>query len=167
MHTSSVGTAAAALNRASVRYLVVVRLAVVAHGYLRCTADIDLDLEPSNVESAMAALTAFGYRPLAPVVVADFADPATRASRVQDKGLRVFSLWSAEHQATEIDIFVGAPFDFEEAYRRAKMVKILPTPALPVAAIDDLLALKLAAGRPVDLEDVRALEALRRDRGDD
>ncbi|MCU0610921.1 MAG: hypothetical protein MUE60_03920 [Candidatus Eisenbacteria bacterium] len=169
MHMSSVEMVADALNRANVRYLVVGGLAVVAHGYVRFTADIDivLDLEPSNVESAMAALTALGYRPRAPVVLAEFADPVKRASWVQDKGLRVFSLWSAEHQATEIDIFVEEPFDFDEAYRRARMVEILPTLALPVAAIDDLLALKRAAGRPVDLEDVRALEALRTDRGED
>ena len=42
----------------NVRYLVAGGLAVVAHGYLRFTADVDLivDLEPANVTRAVAAL---------------------------------------------------------------------------------------------------------------
>jgi len=169
MRSSSVETIADVLNRADVRYLVVGGLAVVAHGHVRFTADVDivLDLECENVKAAMAALAALGYQPRAPVALADFADPAARASWVQDKGLRVFSLWSADHPATEIDIFVEEPFDFDAAFRRAKMVELLPNLALPVAGIDDLLALKRAAGRPVDLEDLRALEALRRARGEE
>ncbi|MBN1423951.1 nucleotidyl transferase AbiEii/AbiGii toxin family protein [Candidatus Fermentibacteria bacterium] len=169
MHASSVEAIADALSRANVRYLVVGGLAVVAHGHLRFTADIDivLDLKRSNVEAAMTALAALGYRPRAPVALAEFADPAMRASWAREKGLRVFSLWSALYPATEIDIFVEEPFDFTETYRRADLVEILPSLTLPVVAIDDLLALKRAAGRPVDLEDVRALDALRRDRGED
>jgi len=49
-----------ALNRARVRYLVVGGVAVVLHGYLRTTADLDLviDLAPDNALQAVKALTA-------------------------------------------------------------------------------------------------------------
>ena len=47
-----------ALNDANVRYLIVGGLAVVAHGYVRYTADVDivLDLERENTLRAMKAL---------------------------------------------------------------------------------------------------------------
>ena len=66
-----------ALNDANVRYLIVGGLAVVAHGYVRFTQDIDLviQLERENVLRAMNALTAIGYRPLILVDAAQFAAP--------------------------------------------------------------------------------------------
>ena len=58
-----------ALNTEGIRYLVVGGVAVVLHGHLRTTADLDLviQLEPDNVRRAMRALTALGYAPRAPV----------------------------------------------------------------------------------------------------
>jgi hypothetical protein len=40
------------------------------------------------------------------------------------------------------------------------------TVQIPVASLEDLVALKRAAGRPKDLEDVRALEAIASERKD-
>ncbi|HEX2251636.1 MAG TPA: hypothetical protein VHQ65_00040 [Thermoanaerobaculia bacterium] len=56
-----------ALGRAEVRYLVVGGVAVVLHGYLRATADLDLllALDEVNVRRAVSALEALGYRPRA------------------------------------------------------------------------------------------------------
>src|SRR5205814_2241965 len=87
-----------ALAGAPVRYLVVGGVAVVLHGHPRFTADLDLvvGLEPDNVRAAMSALETLGYRPRAPVKMADFADPAIRRQWIADKGLQVFSLWSAQ-----------------------------------------------------------------------
>jgi hypothetical protein len=46
------------LERAGVRYLVVGGVAVVLHGYLRTTLDLDLviQLEPDNLDRALTAL---------------------------------------------------------------------------------------------------------------
>ena len=86
-----------ALNAAGVRYLVVGGVAVVLHGHLRTTADLDLvvQLDRDNVLRAMRALTGLGYRPRAPVAAEAFADEEVRESWVRDKGLTVFSLWSS------------------------------------------------------------------------
>src|SRR5213596_2575549 len=102
MERHSVDAVVEALNAANVRYLVAGGLAVVAHGYVRFTADVDLivDLEPANVVRAVAALESLGYRPRAPVAFAEFADPRKRAEWARDKNLTVFSVHSAQHALT-------------------------------------------------------------------
>jgi len=58
MKIQSIEAVIKALNEAEVRYLVAGGLAVVAHGYLRFTADLDiiLQLEKSNLDRALEAL---------------------------------------------------------------------------------------------------------------
>jgi predicted nucleotidyltransferase len=157
-----------ALGDAGVRYLVVGGVAVVLHGHLRVTADVDLvvQLEPANVLAATKAFAALGFRPRAPVPLEQFADARTRDSWVAEKGLTVFSLWSASMPGTEIDLFVKEPFDFDEAHARALQADVAGV-RIPVAAIDDLVTLKRAAGRPQDQEDIRALLALKGAKPDD
>jgi len=158
----SVETILRALNDADVRYLVVGGVAVVLHGRLRVTADLDLvvQLEPANVGRAIAALERLGFRPRAPVAAASFADEAVRRGWIEQKGLTVFSLWSPGVPGFELDLFVAEPFDFDAAYDRATRVPLRTTHA-PVLSIDDLIAMKRAVGRPQDVDDVAALEALR------
>jgi len=157
-----------ALEEAGVRYLVVGGVATVLHGRLRTTADLDLvlDLERENALRAVRALSGLGYRPRAPVEIEAFADEEARRGWVRDKGLAVFSLWSERFQTLEVDLFVEPPFDFEEAYSRALRVPLGVTEAT-VVGLDDLIDLKKKSGRPIDAEDVAALEALRRGDGDD
>lgn len=111
---------------------------------------------------AIEALGRLDYRPRAPVPAAQFADEAQRASWVEDKGLTVFSLWSRRHPDLEVDLFVREPFDFDAVYARAAHAQLDSTTAT-VIALDDLLALKRAAGRPQDLADIDALARLRGD----
>ena len=82
MEKRSVEAIVGALNAANVRYLVAGGLAVVAHGYVRFTADVDLilDFEPANVTRAMKALGSLGYRPRVPVTLNEFADAASGRS---------------------------------------------------------------------------------------
>ena len=151
----------AALNAAGVRYLVVGGVAVVLHGHLRTTADLDLvvQLSPDNALRAVRSLATLGYRPRAPVSAEKFADAVTRESWLREKGLTVFGLWSERYPGLEVDLFVAEPFDFDEAYARAVTVRLESTNAT-VVALADLIALKQAAGRPVDLADLEALGGL-------
>jgi hypothetical protein len=127
-----------ALQKASVRYLVVGGVAVVLHGFPRFTADLDLivALEPANVHATIGALKELGYRPRAPVAAEDFADAAIRAEWIRDKGLVVFSLWSDQHPTTEVDLFIEEPFAFDEAYARAEIAMLGET-RVPIANVDD------------------------------
>jgi predicted nucleotidyltransferase len=53
------------LNDANANYLVVGGLAVIAHGHLRFTSDVNLliKLEEANILAALRALQALGYAP--------------------------------------------------------------------------------------------------------
>lgn len=151
-----------ALNAASVRYVVVGGLATVLHGSPRLTADIDLviDLAPAEARRAVEVLVRLGFRARAPVDPFDFADPAIRAGWIRDKGMRVFSLWDPAQPMREVDLFVEHPIPFEELWRRAETIT-LDTTIARIASIHDLIALKRIAGRPHDLSDIEALEAIR------
>ena len=156
----------AAFNEGRVRYLVVGGLAVVLHGHLRTTMDLDLvvQLEPENLDRALRALQRLGYQPVAPVPILQFADPMTRESWIRDKNMIVFSLWLPDRPIFKLDIFVSEPFEFEPTYRRAIRVDLGTTEAT-VLALEDLIALKREAGRPQDLADIQALEAIREKSG--
>ena len=152
----------AGLNAAGVRYLVVGGVAVVLHGHLRTTADLDLvvALDAPNASRAIQALQSLGFKARAPVPASQFADAATRSLWLAEKGLTVFSLWSDRVAGLEVDLFVEEPFDFEQAYSRAVRVALDSTVAT-VVALDDLIAMKRSVGRPQDNADVEALEWLR------
>ena len=150
------------LNKADVRYLLAGGLAVVAHGYLRFTADIDivLGMDKDNLIRAVQVFDSLGYGPRAPVELHDFINPEKRSEWIEKKGLTVFSLWNPDEPATEIDIFVESPLDFDNAYSSGKDFDISTDIEVKVLSLEDLVFLKKKAGRPKDLEDIRKLNAL-------
>src|ERR1035441_8300524 len=111
-----------ALNDAEVRYLIVGGLAVVAHGYVRYTADVDIvfDLKSENALRAIKALEQIVYCPLAPVNAADFADAELRKKWHEEKGMLVFQMLNGNRPETRLDLFVTEPFDFDRAFAAAK-----------------------------------------------
>lgn len=157
-----------ALTDAGVRYLVVGGVAVVLHGHLRTTGDLDLvvDLSPDNLARALDALEQSGFQPRPPVPLRSFADPETRQSWIETKNLQVFSLWHPDLPGFEVDLFVEEPFDFDLAWVRKVDVELAGTVAT-VIGLEDLLALKRSAGRARDLEDVAVLERLASGPGDE
>lgn len=167
MDKNSVEAIVGALEAAEARYLIAGGLAVVAHGYVRFTADLDLilDLEEANLRRGLAALKALGYRPRAPVPIEEFADAARRASWIEEKGLKVFWLNSDLHKGTEIDVFVEAPFEFAPAYEVARRESLAGGAVARFLDLDRLIGLKRRAGRPRDLDDIARLEELRGEGG--
>jgi hypothetical protein len=151
----------AQLERESVRYLIVGGVAVVLHGYLRTTLDLDLvlQLEPDNLGRALKAFAGLGFQPQAPVPLSSFADPQTREAWHREKNMTVFSLWHPDHPGFAVDLFVQEPFDFDSVYRRALRIPLQGLQATLVSR-DDLIAMKRAAGRARDLEDIEALGEL-------
>lgn len=152
------------LEQAGVRYLVVGGVAVVLHGYLRTTLDLDLvlQLERDNLELALKALAGLGFQPQAPVPLSAFADPQVRESWLREKNMTVFSLWHPDHPGFAVDLFIQEPFDFDAAYDRAVRVSLQEIQATVVSR-EDLVAMKRAASRTRDLEDIAALDELAED----
>jgi len=150
-----------ALNDADVRYLIVGGLAVVAHGYVRATVDIDivLNLEKENALRAMKALDAIGYRPLVPVAATDFADEAIRRRWIEDKNMIVFQMRNPDRESTRLDIFVDEPFSFAKELAEAKWEDVAGIQA-PVLRLERLLQMKRESGRPQDLLDIEQLELI-------
>ena len=155
----------AALNAAGVRYLVVGGLAVLAHGYLRVTRDLDLviALDGSNPQRALELFASFGYRPNIPVELMDFADPEKRRTWKDEKGMQVYQLVSEQLVDCPIDIFVEEPFAFTDMYAERVEYELGAETIIPVVGLKHLRAMKEQAGRPRDLLDLAELDQLNED----
>jgi hypothetical protein len=130
-----------------VDYLIVGGYAVGFHARPRFTKDIDLWVgnQPDNIVRVRTALEAFGA-PDAMLTQIEFA---------RDEDV----LWMGV-PPVRIDVVKGVPGgDFAQCHSR----RILATwDGVPVSIIsrDDLLVIKRACGRPQDLVDIEALEAV-------
>lgn len=159
MKLASFEALVAALDAASVRYLVAGGLAVNAHGCLRFTKDVDfvVQLVPDNIKRAFAALESLEYRPIVPIASAQFADATLREGWIRDKGMQVLQFWSDAHRETPIDMFVREPFAFDEEYERALVKPLHGSIAVRFVSLPTLIKMKDAAGRPQDRIDIEWL----------
>ncbi len=141
------------LNESGVRYVVVGGLAVGAWGHVRGTDDLDIVPDPSadNLKRLAEVLEDLDGR----VVVGDgVLKPAAVKTflRVGDKTLVRTSLG-------EVDVLQGLPQipRYDELAPRAADTE-LEGIQVKVCSLEDLRAMKRAAGRPLDRLDLEALE---------
>lgn len=155
------------LNERGGRYIVVGGLAVVLHGHLRATGDVDLvvDFADGQVDRTLAALEGAGFQPYVSVPASDFADPAKRAAWAREKGMLVFSL-RPRSGVPMVDLFLEHPISFDQLWTRSLVVILRGVP-VRIASIDDLITLKRQAGRPEDLTDAEALVEIKRLRAEE
>ena len=155
----------AELERRDVRFVVAGGVAAVLHGRLRMTNDLDLvlDMGDANLVRAGLAIAALEYRPRPPVSWQQFCDPTQRMAWQTERNMVVLSLWSERFRATELDLFLEPPLPTERLFGNAEVLRLQGV-AVPVICIEDLIACKRIAGRPIDLDDIAALEAIARSR---
>jgi len=128
----------------NVRYVILGGIAAIIYGVPRTTFDLDIliDATPSNAQRLLDALLEAGLGTAALTSVEDllgheitiFRDRVRIDVQTSTPGLRFRSAW----RNRETMQFQGQPFH--------------------VLSRSDLIASKRAAGRPIDLEDVRLLE---------
>jgi len=155
-----------ALADAQVDYVVVGGFAVIMHGHLRATSDLDLvvGLAPDNCARSLAALEGIGLRPRLPVRLSDFADPDIRRDWVEHRHMQVLQLWDPANPERSVDLFVREPFAIERMLAEA-VTKDLDGVPIRIASIRHMIAMKREAGRRNDLDDIEALREIARETG--
>lgn len=152
-----------ALAEHRVRYVVVGGLALNLHGVERATMDVDLALalDAENLGAGIDVFRELGLTPVAPVTLDDARDPATLRRWRSEKHMIAFGVRPSSGAGPTVDVLTELPLDFD-ALARAAVVKRIGDIDVPVASIDDLIAMKRAAGRAIDLADIDALQAVKR-----
>lgn len=140
-----------ALAEHGVEYVLIGGLAVQTHGHVRTTNDADLipAPDPANLERLAAALHSLEARVL---------NSGEEETEIDAKMLPRATIWQFASRDGGIDVMHEVPggSPYEELSERALHVR-LGEIDVPVVDLDDLIQMKLARGRPVDLEDVASL----------
>lgn len=134
-----------------VDYVLVGGLAVQTYGHMRATVDADVipRPDPANLDRLAHALQALDARVLNPGA-ADIDISAAMLPRA--------TLWQFSTKHGAIDVLHDAPgaAPYEQLRERALVVR-LGEIDIAVVSKDDLVGMKRASGRPVDLDDIAAL----------
>lgn len=150
------------LRRHDVDFVVIGGFSLAAHGFVRGTKDLDLvpAPDPENLSRMLDALRELRAEPLA---LGDFG--ADELLPLTLESLESGGNWLLCTRFGRLDVMQDVPGLPD--YARLRDAAVLPEgAALPVgvrfAGLDDLIALKRAAGRPQDLIDIAELERSRR-----
>jgi predicted nucleotidyltransferase len=131
------------LTEKKVRYIVIGGYAVVYHGYVRATNDIDIwiDIRKDNIEKAINALDDFGFSSLG-ISASDFAPD------------QIIQLGYPPNRIDLITTPVG--IDFDTCYNSKEQV-IIDGITVNIIDLKNLVKSKKAANRARDLADVEEL----------
>ncbi|PYS22816.1 MAG: hypothetical protein DMF72_11900 [Acidobacteria bacterium] len=135
----------ASFQKNDVKYLVIGGIAAVLYGVPRATFDLDVLIEPSpqNAERLLKAMIDAGLGTASLTTVEDLLS----------KEITIFT------DRIRLDVQTSTPgIIFEDAWAR-RVTMNYKGQALEVVSLRDLIASKRAAGREVDLQDVRILES--------
>lgn len=150
-------------NKERIRYLVCGGIALNLHGIPRMTADLDLmvDMEEKNLLKLLKILKGLGYKPKAPVRINDFLDINRRKLWRKKKNMLMFTLYNIKKPYQELDMFTENPLNFDEAYKRRKVIRAASL-KIPTVCIEDLIEMKKRGRRKQDRTDVESLRKLKK-----
>ena len=142
------------LVAANVSFVLIGGLAVNAWGVVRGTKDLDVVVDPEQDNLNRLALLAAETGGHVHTGEALLSSPFSIAAALNE-GERV----EIETSLGPLDVVQGLPGvpDYETLRARAKDVEILGV-VIPVCSLDDLLAMKRAAGRTRDIADLEDLD---------
>ena len=142
-----------AIAASGARALLIGRRALVALGIPVLTADYDFWLHVDDIAAFNAAAEPQG---LFPTRTPDEARGRGRYVLENDERVDV-------RVARSIPTVDGVRVAFEDVWSRRHTLEVGAGVAVAVPALDDLILTKRFGGRPKDLEDIRLLEALRKE----
>jgi predicted nucleotidyltransferase len=137
------------LNGAEVRYVLIGGIALIRHGVVRATRDVDavFDPDPANVERIRSLVSQW---------------EATRpdGSPIPEDGIGPERSIHLSTAMGELDLVSESTsgFSFDDLLSRAEVRKVDGVEA-PICSLADLVAMKRAVGRERDLADLADLEA--------
>jgi hypothetical protein len=145
------------LTEAGVDFVVIGGIAMLLHGSSRLTRDLDIVFaaDEGNLEALCRVLVGLEARLREITEDVPFVPDSGTLRNVQLLTLDTAAGWLDVHR--EVD---GAP-RYDVLRRHAERMDLGDFSVL-VASPDDMIAMKLAAGRPVDLIDVDELQAIKR-----
>lgn len=148
-------------------YLVVGGIAVNLHGYTRATGDLDILilLSEENIRKFVQVIKSINYKPRVPVELEDFISTENRKRWIEEKNMKVFSVYNPNEESEHVDILIDYDLDFKEAYKK-RVIYNIGDVEIPVISIPDLIKLKEKAGRIIDRNDILALLKIARLKGD-
>jgi len=136
------------LDQDGIDYALCGGLAVAAHGYPRLTKDIDLLIQPSEVNSSHVALLKINYDLNSGLIPFDIGTERER---------RVYRISKAEgRDLVTLDLIVVTPI-LQEIWNMRESVEI-DSKAIKIVSKEGLIKMKRIAGRLQDLADIEALE---------
>lgn len=144
----------ATLDRHDVDYVAIGAFAVIAHGYVRATADIDLVArqDHANLVRLAAAFAELNGRLRgvdAHLLNIDATDPETLANGAS---------FTLDTDAGPVDYLNDVPgADEYDALRSRAVEATAAGVVVRVVGLDDLVRMKRASGRPQDLRDIANL----------
>ncbi len=146
------------LDEHGVDYLVIGGVAAQVHGRRRTTKDLDVTPapDPDNFTRLAAALVALDARP------AELGPGAPTPTAEQLRLAAVVPPLTTRHGELHILNEVPGATVYAEMRTRALSTD-LDGIALRIVAVEDLIRMKQAVGRPSDIEDIEALTAVARD----
>jgi hypothetical protein len=140
------------LSEHGVEYVTVGGMALIAHGVVRATLDVDVVPEPGrgNLARLANAIVALGGTPHG-----EPATPVTAELLARDANMRL------DTDAGQLDVLCAEPYRrmYPELAARAERIE-LDGVSIVVASRNDLIRLKAATGRDRDLLDIGDLLAL-------
>jgi hypothetical protein len=143
-----------ALAEHGVDFVVVGGVAVQAHGHGRYTRDLDVVPRPDllNLSRLGEALASLGARLLRASGPADVTDPQL----LKRAPLVPLATVYGRLDLINVALMKGAPSSYEELRERAVETEI-DGRTVAVSGLDDLIRMKRAAGRDLDVRDIGAL----------
>lgn len=136
-------TVFASFQRNDVRYLVIGGIAAVLYGVPRATFDLDILIEPTkeNAQKLLDALVEVGFG----------TAQMTTAEEIVGTEITIFT------DRIRLDVQTSTPgIQFEDAWSQ-RVTMTYEGQEFAVVSLSNLIQSKTAAGREVDLEDVRIL----------
>lgn len=145
-----------ALAQQNVRYAIVGGYAVALHGAVRGTLDVDIAInwDLSTLRQTEKVLLEMGLESRLPISASDVFQ--FRDEYITNRNLVAWNFYSPEDASQLVDIIIA--YDLKGKGRQRLHTTSGP---IHVLQLNELIRMKLEAGRPQDIEDVAALEKLK------